>query len=242
MKFYRNQEIEELAERRLVELERALDRKLAPPVSIDLVAETVLGLDFLWEPIDELPGEVILGGIQPQKRLIVLNEKHRALFEAKPGLERSTKGHEMGHWDLYVDRARLDYPTPLFAADGDGEGRILRRTSPVGDVEVLKLLLRDPEGRELLRKMEARADRPDEARAVNRYAAALSMPRRLLRPAVQAIDRRHWRNLYPIAGQFEVTITALKVRLEQLGLLYLRKDGTLHDSRDAGMGQGTLNF
>jgi hypothetical protein len=132
MKFYRNQDIEELAERRLAELARVLDRPLTPPVPIDRVAEKVLGLDFLWEPIDELPGEVILGGIQPQKRLIVLNEKHRALFEEKPGLERSTKGHEMGHWDLYVDRARLDYPTPLFAGDGEGDDRIVRRSSAVG--------------------------------------------------------------------------------------------------------------
>jgi len=30
------------------------------------VAEKVLGLDFLWEPIDELPGEVVLGGLIPR--------------------------------------------------------------------------------------------------------------------------------------------------------------------------------
>jgi hypothetical protein len=142
-----------------------------------------------------------------------------------------------------VDRARLDHPT-LFKAqtEGDGNRMTVLRSSPVGDVEVMKLLLRDPEGRELLRKMEAHSDRPDEARSVNRYAAALSMPPRLLRPAVQAIDRSEWRNLYPIADQFNVTISALKVRLEQMGLLYLRRDGTLYESRDAGTGQGTFDF
>jgi hypothetical protein len=243
MKFYRNQQIEDQAGRRLDELEQVLGRPLAPPVPIDVLAERVLGLDFLWEAITELPGEVILGGIQPAKRLIVLNENRRALFDAKPGLERSTKGHEMGHWDLFVDRARLDHPTLFEAeAEGDGNRMTVLRSSPVGDVEVMKLLLRDPEGRELLRKMEAHADRPDEARSVNRYAAALSLPPRLLRPAVLAIDRSDWRNLYPIADQFNVTISALKVRLEQLGLLYLRRDGTLYEFRDAGTGQGTFDF
>src|SRR5438128_1151549 len=114
MKIYRNQQIEDRAEERLTQLQRRLGRPLTPPVAIDLVAEQVLGLDFLWEPIDELPSEVILGGLIPDRRLIVLNENRRTLFEAKPGLERSTKGHEMGHWDLFVDRGRLQHPA-LFA-------------------------------------------------------------------------------------------------------------------------------
>src|SRR5439155_21376239 len=106
--------------------------------------------------------------------LIVLNERRRELFESKAGLERSTKGHEMGHWDLFVERAALEHPTlPGFDACGPFE----RRRSNAGEVEMLPALLRDPEVLELVREMDARADRPDEARAVNRYAAAVSMPR-----------------------------------------------------------------
>ena len=33
-------------------------------------------------------------------RKILLNEAHLPLFKEKPGLERSTIGHEPGHWDL----------------------------------------------------------------------------------------------------------------------------------------------
>jgi hypothetical protein len=43
---------------------------------------------------------LVYGGLQMEDKLIVLNENRRALFEEKPGLERSTKGHEMGYWDL----------------------------------------------------------------------------------------------------------------------------------------------
>jgi len=38
----------------------------------------------------------------------VLNESCRNLFEDKPGLERSTVGHEAGHWEFDVDKGALD--------------------------------------------------------------------------------------------------------------------------------------
>src|SRR5438552_2400297 len=164
MRIFRNQLIEDLAQGRLDQLARELGRPLAPPIPIDLIAENILGLDFLWEPIQELPGEVILGGLNPQKRLIVLNETRKALLEQKPGLERSTKGHEMGHWDLFVDKGSLEHPT-LF--DTPAEGVFVRRSSPSGEVAVLAALQGDADGEELLREIAARADQPDQARAVN---------------------------------------------------------------------------
>ena len=239
MRILRNQEIEEIAQSRLAELERLLGQPLAPPIPIDLIAEKVPGLDFLWEPIDELPGERILGGLIAKKRLIVLNENRGDLFTEKPGLERSTKGHEMGHWDLFIDKSSLDHPT-LF--DVEGGGPFTYRSCPAGEVAVIKALYSDAEGQELLRKIHARADEPDEARAVNRYAAALSMPADMIRADALQIDRTRWPNLYRLAEKYEVTISALRVRLEQLGLLYVDEHGKLYESRDAASGQMNLGF
>lgn len=239
MRILRNQEIEERAASRLAELQQRLGRPLSPPIPIDLIAEQVLGLDFLWEPIDELPGEKVFGGLIAKKRLIVLNENRKGLFTEKPGLERSTKGHEMGHWDLFIDKGSLDHPT-LFNVDGDGPFAF--RSSPAGDVAIIKTLDRDDEGRELLRKIQSRADEPDEARAVNRYAAALSMPADLIRADALRIDRTHWPNLYRLAEKYEVTISALRVRLEQLGLIYVDENKKIHESRDAASGQMMLGF
>jgi hypothetical protein len=239
VKILRNQEIEEIAAQRLAEFQRDSDRPLSPPIPIDLIAEKVLGLDFLWESIDELPGEMIFGGLVPKKRLIILNEKHQRMFTDKPGLERSTKGHEMGHWDLFIDKGSLDHPT-LFQTGDDGP--FAYRNSPVGDVAIIKMLQADAEGQELLRRMQTRADEPDEARAVNRYAAALSMPTDLLRQEALKIDRTQWPNLYRLKDKFEVTISALVVRLQQLDLLYVDKDKKLYESQAAATGQMTLGF
>lgn len=234
MKYYRNEAVELLAEARLVVLGQVTGVELEPPVPIDLLAEHVLGLDFLWEVIDELPGEVVLGGLIPERRLIVLNERHRDLFRQKPGLERSTKGHEMGHWDLFVDQSTLGQPG--LPGLGAGEGLALRG-SPAGQVQVLQALLRDPLGVELLRDLMARADDPAEARAVKRYAAAISIPSALLRALYAQARPTRWPDLYRLAERFEVTITALRVRLEQLGLLHVSADGRLYASRGEAAGQ-----
>lgn len=239
MRILRNQKIEEIAQQRLAEFQSQLGRPLSPPIPIDLVAEKILGLDFLWEPIDELSGETILGGLVPKKRLILLNEKHRKLFAEKPGLERSTKGHEMGHWDLFVDKGSLDHPM-LFQTGGDGPFAF--RNSHAGEVAIIKALRLDSEGLELFRKIQSRADEADEARSVNRYAAALSMPAELIRTEALKIDRTEWYNLYRLAEKFDVTITALRVRLQQLGLLHVDAKGTVYESKDAASGQMTLGF
>jgi hypothetical protein len=239
VRILRNREVEEIAQARLAELQRELGRPLSPPIPIDLIAEKILGLDFLWDSIEELPGEKILGGIIPNKRLIVLNEKHRERIAEKPGLERSTKGHEMGHWDIFIDKGSLGHPV-LFQ---DGEHcPFAFRSSAAGDVAIINMLDSNPEGWDLVREIQSRADEPDEARAVNRYAAALSMPADLIRVEVMKIDRTRWPDLYRLAKKFDVTISALRVRLEQLGMLYVDKDGKLYESRDTASGQTRLGF
>lgn len=238
MKFYRNEAIEQLVESRLAEYGRLTGQPLPLPTPIDQIAERLFDLSFLWEEINELPGEVVWGSIRPKERLIVLNERRKSAFLATPGLERSTKGHEIGHWDLFVDPATLDHPA-LF--EGVVSGAFAFRGTVTGKDVVIRLL-KSRAGEQLLRRIKGRADEPDEARAVNRYAAALSMPRKIIRDEARKIDRTKWKNLYPLTERFGVTITALRVRLEQLNLLYVTDDGTLFASKDHALGQGSLLF
>ena len=237
MKFWRTDAIEARAEERLQQLKQHLGGTLTLPIEVDLLAEIVLNLSILWDEIEELPGEVILGSIQPQTRRITMNEKRRSLFEEKPGLELFTKGHEMGHWDLYVDETRLEHPV-LFSR---GDGPFSFRQSNSGQVVIVKKLMATDEGREVLRQIKERSDESDESRVVNRYAGAVLMPRNLIRKEALRIERTNWPDLYRLAERFGVTISALKVRLEQLNLLRI-EDGQLYESREDAMGQRTFAF
>jgi hypothetical protein len=238
MKFYRNEQIEQIAEQRILDFERKLARPLVIPVDVELFGELVLELSILWEDIEELPGEEILAGLNPPQRLIVMNERRRHELEAKPGRRRLTQGHEMGHWDLFVDKSKLDYPTLFEAA---APSIFAYRSSKSGQIQIIKTLLSCEEGRELLRQINSRADAPDEARCVNRYAAAILLPRTVIIDEARKIDRTLWRNLYPLAERFGVTISALRVRLEQLNLLYVDQETkTLYSSREEAQGQSRL--
>lgn len=108
LKYLRNEAIEDLTAQRIREYEAKMDVAVALPVPVEEIVEQVLRLDFDWDVIEERPGEHILGGLDAVNRKILLNEVHLPLFKEKPGLERSTIGHEAGHWDLEVDRAPAD--------------------------------------------------------------------------------------------------------------------------------------
>lgn len=70
----------------------------ALPVPVETIIERCYGLSILWEPLDELAGETILGALMPESRTIRLNELHLDLFERWVGPETFTLAHELGHW------------------------------------------------------------------------------------------------------------------------------------------------
>lgn len=165
MKFYRNEQIEQIAEQRLHEFQQKLERPLSLPIDVELFGELVLDLSILRDEIEELPGDEVLAGLRVADRLIVMNEGRKQEMEAKPGRRRLTEGHEMGHWDLFVDKSKLDHPTLFEAA---APAIFAYRTSTGrGQVQIMKALLGCEEGRDLLRQINSRADVPDEARSVN---------------------------------------------------------------------------
>jgi hypothetical protein len=146
----------------------------------------------------------------------------------------------MGHWELFVDKSKLDHPGLFDAAAPE---IFAYRSSTGGQVEIIQTLLTSEPGRDILRQINSRADTSDEARSVNRYAAAILMPRSAVIEEARKIDRTQWRNLYLLVEHFGVTISALRVRLEQLNLLYVdQKTNTLYPSREEAHGQGRLMF
>lgn len=219
-------EIEDRTALRIRQYEQRVGHSVTLPVPVENIVEQILDLDFDWIDIQEQRGEMILAGLVPEDRRIVLNTRHMELFEEKPGLERSTIGHEAGHWDIDIDRTSLHHPClPGMEPDNtvvlkySADERIL--------AEVLNRAVYDPRYFDLYRHLTAGQDSPEVRSAVERYQSALLMPDWLLRDAIRDIDVTHWPALYDLAAAAQVTISNLVVRLVRMNVIYI-PDGT-HD-------------
>jgi hypothetical protein len=243
-----NKQVEDRAAKRLSEYETRFGSISSPPVPLELIIERLFDLNICWESIPDRPGAEILGALRPSERMIVLNELHVNTLQSKPGLERFTLAHELGHWDLYVDQAALFHPTiPGFEISSPA----FNRTATNGEVLLLSDLTEDPDFYAAYKEAMMGVDTPAVKTAVNRYAAAILMPQHLMSIALRPIrvgwhtwrQKRHnlqMADMYRLAEQFGVTISAFTVRLDQLGLLYVADDGTIHQDRAEYHGQTTL--
>lgn len=241
--FLSNEAVEELTARRLREYERKVGRPVALPVPVEEVIEQALDLCILWDTVDEQPGEMILAGLKRRTRTVVVNEKHLKLFEEKPGLLRSTLGHEAGHWDI-ESRPHLGTGSLFFDdEDAGADGMVYRHSSRPGDlIEVLRALaLSNERAYRAYRRLTAGQDTPEQKSNVDRYQSCLLMPRWLIVEAAKRYDLRSWPDLYRFAEEVQVNISNLTTRLRRLGLIH-SIDGHKRVYLSAGevTGQGSL--
>jgi hypothetical protein len=239
--FLRNQVIEDITAQRIREYEAKVGLAVTFPVPIEEIVEQVLGLDFDCDVIQEQRGEQILGGLDAVNRKILINEVHSDLFEAKPGLLRSTIGHEAGHWELDVDRSKASHP---LLPGVDLSSHVVNRQASRSDrlIEVLfTRAISDERAYRLYKQLTDGQDAPEVRSAVDRYQSALLMPKWLIQEAAERYDFTKWPNLYQLAEEAQVNITNLTVRLQRLGLICLRDgDKTIYRSKDEVTGQKSL--
>ncbi|MCL4519854.1 MAG: ImmA/IrrE family metallo-endopeptidase [Thaumarchaeota archaeon] len=120
----------QILEQKAAELLRcfARQRQWSPslPVPVDSIIEHTLDLCIDYDTLEESPGTLVWGCIQPARKTITLNESHVQTFQDCPGLERFTLGHEVGHWVMHVDHDALSQaslfgssPESIVCRDGD---------------------------------------------------------------------------------------------------------------------------
>ena len=203
--------IESQAIRLLNRYGREFDAATEPPVPIEDIADGLLDLRILWDALPEAAGTSTLAGLDPDERMIKFNESRRNVLEETPGLYNTVLGHEVGHWELHVDRGRADQEQlPKF--DKIYDCLYQETTSTQG---------------------------PRETQA-HRFMGFLLMPPQLLWDAIRDVDLTSWTNLYRLRELFQVTISALTIRLERLGVLYVATDGQLYPSLQEYHGQTRL--
>jgi len=230
--------IEELAAQRLREFGQRFQLIQGPPVPIDHIIEHLFDLFLSWEEIkeDEDGTLQIYGAVRPESREIVLNTRHLELFESNLGLERFTKGHELGHWELHVNKAD---ETPALFPELVRKRVMLTRQASKGPVWTLRGG-RDMRGDQVAGDVSTTADSPLEAHQVNRYAAALLMPEPFVRQEVRCHRSVNWAMVADLARRFEVSHAAMRVRLTELRLIFVDRDGNLHRTKAEAGGQQAL--
>ncbi len=212
-KFLSDAQLERLANRLLARYEERYGPIARPPVPVESILEDILDLSILWDTVPEEPGQSILAGLDPNNRTVVFNETRLALIEETPGLYNTVLAHEAGHWEAHVDTALLEQaPLPQFDREF---GCLYRQSGPGGN--------------------------PRERQA-HQFMGFLLMPSHLLQETIREIDLLNWPNLYALRDLFQVTITALTVRLARLNLLYISDDRKLYPSRQVYEGQMSLAF
>ena len=210
-KFLSDPQLEGKAARLLSRYDALYGAVSSPPVPVERILEDVLDLSILWDDISEPPSQSILAALDPGSKTVVFNESRRTVITDTPGLYYTVLAHEVGHWEVQVDHGRLaQRPLPNLGRDFSC---LYRRSGPGQD----------------LREVQA-----------HRFMGFLLMPADLLTEAIKGVDVLSWPTLYGLRDRFQVTISALKVRLERLGLLYVTEDGELYPSRQEYEGQMRL--
>lgn len=238
MRFIPSAKIEEMTLNRISEYEKKHGGRIKSPIPLDEIIGQIFNLTISWDSL----GKGALGGLDPQKRLLAINKDYIDLFREKPGLERFTKAHELGHWDLHVDEAKLSHSS-LF--DGENSECFFRQTTPKGDlVYIVKNSWVDPELYKTIKAESAGRDSPMVASQVGKYASYLLMPTHLVKEYTKDNpDIYNWPSLFRMAEAFGVTISALRIKLTQLGFIYVSEDfndKTIYRSKEECFGQGKL--
>ena len=216
-KFITSEEMETITEGILVEYGYPLSSIGNPEaIPIDEIVEFHYKLDIAWEPIDHFSEDgLIMAAIIPSKRKVIMNESYKGLFDEKIGTMNFTMAHELGHWVLHVDD-KLNQQIPFAFKEEDTY--YCRNSSK----------------------------RPPEEVQADMFAGCLLLPKPILVPLIDSLKNANevirFPQLYRICKIFGVSISALRVRLHSLKLLYIDEKGTIHKSIDDYTGQMTFNI
>ena len=207
-KFLSDAQLEGIANRLLGRYESQYGAVSSPPVPVERILEDVLDLNILWDKVSESPGQTILAELDSGLKTVVFNETRRTLITETPGLYHTILAHEAGHWEAHVDHALIaQSPLPGFE-------------------HYMKCLYQDSGPGQDPRELQA-----------HRFMGFLLMPTPILLEAARDVDPLSWPALYRLRDFFQVTISALTIRLERLGLVYVTAEGKLHPSRQEYEGQ-----
>lgn len=182
----------------LIRFQQQLGMRLTLPVDIDLLGELTCGLTWDWADIDEPEDASIWARLVPSARRVDLNERHAATLRRVQGLDRFTRAHEIGHWDLHATQPNSHQLSLLDAP-------------PASTVTFCR-------GR----------DHSWPERQADWYAAALLMPPDLFVGEARSLDLTCWDQLHKLKERCDVSWQALSIRLREFAIPFVDHTGPMH--------------
>ncbi|MCL2398501.1 MAG: ImmA/IrrE family metallo-endopeptidase [Defluviitaleaceae bacterium] len=180
-------------------------------VDIDALIEFDYDLEIAWKDIDYLaPGETVFAAITPKHKRIYMNETKKTLFMEKMGTMNFSKAHELGHWILHITE----------------QNAYEQLTFEEHETFFCRSALKKP-----LQEIQA-----------DMFAACLLMPKDIIAGVINELKQRGqvtFPDLYRLSGEFEVSISALTIRVQELKLLCIA-DKMIYHSEAEAMGQLSL--
>ncbi|MCU0543771.1 MAG: ImmA/IrrE family metallo-endopeptidase [Oscillatoriaceae cyanobacterium Prado104] len=217
-RFLNKEQIESKANDILMQMKKE-DFHLNWPFDASLVADA-LGIRLCWDKILPDNNGIIAAKIEPIKRLITINELFSEIKTNK-GLEQSTIAHEIGHWVLHVNQDEAD-------------GIVKQLELALNCQATPQLFLcRSIDKSGYQTTLNSKVDIEWQAQY---FASCLLMPRYILEEKRRGRNLQSWPHLYAMADELGVTISNLKNRLQDLGLIYIPKG-----SKQIYLGNSTPN-
>jgi hypothetical protein len=209
----KKEDIENKANDVLLTSKLSLNERIEP----DKIAD-FFNLGIVWEKIPADGNGIIAARIFPAQKLIEINEDFPKLKESR-GLEAFTIAHEIGHWVLHINQ-------------DEAEGLIQQQEL---NLEISK------ENHLFLCRSINGATRNNMEWQADYFASSLLMPRNLLEETRKGRNLQSWNHLQLMADDLGVSRSALNVRLQQIGWIYIPKNSQeIYLGKDSSNTQGSL--
>lgn len=181
------------------------------PIDIEAIIEFHFNLAIEWQDLSVLSvNDDIWGSISGARKTIYLNTAFEDKFKENIGMMNFTKAHELGHWCLHVNHA---------------------------NIQAIQIPLCSNKSTDYI--CIGNSNTQEETQA-NMFASALLMPKDLLIndfTRVTATCQCSWSTIYNLAKKYEVSPTAMKVRLSNLHLIHVDAENRIFNSAAEANGQ-----
>jgi len=200
----KKEDIENKANEVLLEIQSRSKRSWNGRIDPSRIAD-FFDLGIVWEKIPADSAGTIAARIFPAQKLIEINEDLPRLKESR-GFEAFTIAHEIGHWVLHINQDEADGLTQQQELNLDSSLNISQENHPF-----------------LCRSLNGVTSNNIEWQA-DYFASSLLMPQYLLDETRKGRNLQNWSHLRAMADELGVSLSALKVRLQQIGWIYIPKN------------------